>query len=94
MVAANTRSSRGAIGGLRNNEDSKRKGQSFRDGVERRARRGQPNGGPAGYGYRWRAFTSDAGEPRKRRVIDQREAAEVKRRIEADLARRDRDALA
>lgn len=68
----------GDIAGMRNNEDSKRKSEAVKDGMARRAARRQPNGGPAGFGYRWEAFIDD-GEPCKRRVIDDAQAPIVRR---------------
>ncbi len=43
----------GAIGGMRNHEDSRRKSLAVKDGMKRRAGRGQANGGPRPYGFDW-----------------------------------------
>ena len=67
------------IGGEQNTKDSKRKADSVKKGHARRAQRGQPNGGPAGYGFRWRDVIGADEVARKRRVIDQPEAAVVRR---------------
>ncbi len=42
-----------AMMGERNTEDSKRKAAAVRAGMKRRAERGEFNGGPPPYGYRW-----------------------------------------
>jgi site-specific DNA recombinase len=44
----------GAIGGMRNHQDSSRKSKSVRDGMKRRAaERGKLAGGPRPFGYEW-----------------------------------------
>jgi site-specific DNA recombinase len=43
----------GAIGGMRNHQDSKRKSLSVQDGARRRAQRGEHHGSKAPFGYRW-----------------------------------------
>jgi Recombinase/Recombinase zinc beta ribbon domain len=44
---------RAFLSGMRNVEDSRRKSQAVAAGMRRRAERGQPNGGPRPYGYRY-----------------------------------------
>jgi site-specific DNA recombinase len=43
----------GAIGGMRNNQDSRRKSLAVKDGMTRRRASGKSTGGPAPFGYRW-----------------------------------------
>jgi DNA invertase Pin-like site-specific DNA recombinase len=69
----------GAIGGMRNNQDSKRKSESVKDGVRRAAeQRGQFIGGRRPYGYRRRYTNDKTGRPTGPLVIDQAEAAVVR----------------
>ena len=44
---------RAFLSGMRNMEDSRRKSHAVAAGMRRRAERGQPNGGPRPYGYRY-----------------------------------------
>ena len=69
----------GAIGGMRNHQDSKRKGLAVKGGIRRRAvERGQFVGGRRPYGYRQRD-TTDEGRGSGPLVVDQAEAAIVRR---------------
>jgi DNA invertase Pin-like site-specific DNA recombinase len=69
----------GAIGGMRNHQDSKRKGLAVKSGMQRRARRGLHNGGPRPYGYLWQPYMDDRGETTKRLVVYEPEAAVIRR---------------
>lgn len=76
----------GAIGGMRNHQDSKRKGAAVKGGIRRRAvERGQYVGGRRPYGYRHRDTTPD-GENTGPLVIVDAEAAIVRRIYAAYLA--------
>jgi DNA invertase Pin-like site-specific DNA recombinase/cell division protein FtsB len=76
----------GTIGGMRNNQDSKRKSLSVKAGMKRRAGRGQHNGGPRPYGYRWDATVDERGAVTKRLVVHDAEAAVVRRMYAEFLA--------
>ncbi len=72
-----------AIEGHRNHEDSERKSSAVKDGMQRMAKRGQPNGGPRPFGYLREAYVED-NEPKWRLVKDEPEAV-IARRIFADF---------
>ena len=74
------------IAGMRNNEDSKRKGASVKDGLRRRAERGQSRGGPRPYGYQRGYRLSEKGERQGFYVIDPAEAAVVRRIFDSYLS--------
>lgn len=75
----------GAIGGMRNHQDSKRKSLAVKDGMRRRAERGKLSGGPRPYGYRW----SEGGL-----VVVPTEAAVVRRLFEQTTTGMSQRALA
>jgi DNA invertase Pin-like site-specific DNA recombinase len=58
----------GAIGGMRNHQDSKRKALAVTAGVRRRAERGQWAGGPRPLGYLWERYFDDQKRPQGRLV--------------------------
>ena len=66
----------GAIGGMRNHQDSKRKSAAVQGGMKRRAQRGRLNGGPRPLGYRWEHDPDGDG---RHLVIDEAEAVTVRR---------------
>jgi site-specific DNA recombinase len=66
----------GAIGGMRNHQDSKRKSQAAQGGMKRRAQRGRHNGGPRPYGYQWERDPDGEG---KRLAVHEPEAVVVRR---------------
>ena len=69
----------GAVAGQRNHQDSKRKSTAVRDGHRRRALdRKRPNGGPRPFGYQYDVYVED-GKPTLRLVVDEHEAAVVRR---------------
>jgi len=67
---------RAVLIGERNSEDSRRKSLAVQNGMRRRAERGQPNGGRAPLGYRWKVRMP--GEPGGYEVVPH-EAAIVRR---------------
>jgi DNA invertase Pin-like site-specific DNA recombinase len=78
----------GVIGGMRNHQDSKRKGLAVKGGIKRRAvDRRQFIGGRRPYGYRHRDTTED-GRGTGPLVIEPREATVVRRIFDMYLARR------
>lgn len=84
----------GAIGGMRNHQDSKRKGLAVKGGIRRRAiERGQFIGGRRPYGYHHRDTTEDGGGTGPL-VIDVAEARVVRRIFEEFLAGRSQRSIA
>lgn len=55
----------GAIGGMRNHQDSKRKSLAVTAGLRRRAGRGKLSGGPRPYGYDGRTASLPRSRPRR-----------------------------
>jgi len=67
------------VAGDQNHAESKRKGESIKGGMRRRAaQRGRPNGGARTYGYRYRDVTED-GKPTGPLVVVEVEARVVER---------------
>jgi site-specific DNA recombinase len=64
--------------GERNYEDSRRKSEAVKGGMRRRAQRGQHNGGPRPYGYRWE------GPKGEQRLVPHEPEAAIVRRIFAE----------
>lgn len=84
----------GAVGGMRNHQDSKRKGLAVKGGIRRRAvERGQFIGGRRPYGYRHRDTTED-GRGTGPLVIESAEARIVRRLFEEFLAGRSQRGIA
>jgi len=84
----------GVIGGMRNHQDSKRKGLAVKDGIRRRAvDRGRFVGGRRPYGYRYRDDTED-GKTTGPLVIVEAEARIVRRMFAEYIAGRAQNAIA
>lgn len=78
----------GAIGGMRNHQDSKRKGLAVKGGMARRAKRGLANGGPRPYGFERTAQGLVILEPEAaiiRRIFAEFIAGRGQRQIARDL---------
>jgi DNA invertase Pin-like site-specific DNA recombinase len=70
---------RAVLVGERNTEDSRRKSKSIEGGMRRRAERGEYNGGPAPYGFRWLAKL--VGDKLVQDLVHDSAAAAIVRRI-------------
>jgi site-specific DNA recombinase len=78
----------GAIGGMRNHQDSKRKSLAVKGGMKRRAERGRHNGGPRPYGYVYKDGGLVIHEPEAaiiRRIYAEYLAGRGQREIARDL---------
>jgi DNA invertase Pin-like site-specific DNA recombinase len=85
----------GAIGGMRNNQDSKRKGLAVKDGIRRSvAERGKYAGGRRPYGYRYDPWIDAEGKRQSRLAIHQAEAAIVRKMFSEYVAGRAQNAIA
>lgn len=85
----------GAIGGMRNHQDSKRKGAAVKGGIRRRAvERRQYVGGRRPFGYRRRDRDPNTGRPTGPLVIDEAEAIIIRRIFAEYLGGRAQNAIA
>ena len=78
------------IGGMRNHQDSKRKGASVKSGMRRRAERGLHNGGKRPFGYTWEPYLDSDGTLKRPLTVCEPEAVIVRRIFDECIAGRGR----